>query len=134
MKLSCLLPDLRVHSHDFRLSVLHRQKVAFGLRRFTLGFGHRQLYSARIISRLRQEVLIAVAMEDQLGLAAGANLQPPRDGEDGLVRLQIADLKRALTCARPDGVFTRRELLSPGHEVERDVRLEGSAQARESGD
>src|SRR5262245_48687499 len=133
MTLSCLLPDLRVHSDDFRLGVLHRQIVAFGLRSFTLGFGLRQLYSARIVSRLRQEVLIAVAAEDQLGLAAGANLQPLRDGEDGLIRLQIADLKRALS-ARPDGVFTRRELLAAGHEVERDVRLDGSAQACESGD
>src|SRR5262245_65095781 len=107
MTLICLLSDLRVHSDDSRLGVLHRQKVASALRRFTLGFGHRQLCTARIVSRLRQEVLIAVATEDQLRLAAGANLQPLRDGDDGLIRLQIAHLKRAMKSASPDGVLTR---------------------------
>src|SRR5262245_35777074 len=99
-----LLPDPRVHGDDFRLGVLHRQKVAFGLRRFTLGFGLRQLYPARRGNHLCEEVLIAVATEDQSRLAAVWNLKRMRESAGGPLRLPVADHHRVESAGRLEGV------------------------------
>src|SRR5262249_10499667 len=102
--------------------------------RFTLGFGLRQFYPARMGDHLRQEVLIAVAAEDQLRLAAGANLKTPRDGAGGPLRLPVADRQCVEGGARLDGVLSRPALLAANHEVERDARLDAPIQAGEPGD
>src|SRR5262245_39416747 len=131
-----LLSGPRRYCHDLRLDGVLRDYVAL-IRRFALGFRLQDFspLSATPIKNLREEVLIAIATENQprLPLALVSDIVTVEVGHCAVVRAandqcagEVADGKRA------DSISTSLELFIANNEIEWDVRPDRAAEAREA--
>src|SRR5262245_25136455 len=129
-----LLSDGRHYRHDLRLNDVLRDCVAL-LRRFALGFRLQEpiSFSALSIKNLREEVLGAVATENQprLRLALASDTIDVEVGRLAVVRAANDQCVGGAVSEEPvDGIFARLELFAANHEIERDVHADPAAEAR----
>src|SRR5215475_7812026 len=129
---------LRHDSHNLRLAGVLRDHVAL-LRRFSLGFRLQERASllALPIINLREEVLIAVAMENQFRtrLSLAVNIIGG-EVESLSVVLAAKDqrFRRADGIDPADRIFAGLEFFVPNHEIERDVRADPGPKPRKPDD
>src|SRR5882672_1017025 len=126
--------DLRRYRHDLLLGGVLRDYIAL-LRRFALGFRLQERASLFAISikNLREEVLIAVAMENQFRLRLSLAIDVVGIEVGRLVAVHAANDQRVKCAAGgepSDRIFAGLELFVSNHEIEGDVRADPESKAR----
>src|SRR5215510_14080094 len=127
-----LLSGPRHYCHDLRPGDVLRDCVAL-LRRLALGFRLQEpkSFTALSIKNLREEVLVAVTIENQprLRLALATNTIDIEVGRLAVVRAANDQCVRGVAGGEPtDRIFASLELFAANHEIERDVCADGSAE------
>src|SRR5262249_22040255 len=126
--------DLRRHCHKLRLDDILSDRLVL-LRHFPLGFRLHEpkSFSALSIKNLREEVLVAVATENQtrLRIALAGNAIDVEVGRRVVVCAANNQCAGGVVGGQPvDSISARLSLFVANHEIEPDVCLDPAAEAR----